>query len=99
MYNLLLLWKHPLDNELLLDSLHHVLHDIPVLTTSLEYKRLLLHFLEKLYTSFPEAHRVICDYSNEDTIVNDIVQDLSETGVCLSHNLELSLIFFFFLPT
>ncbi|KAL7331925.1 hypothetical protein PS15p_204048 [Mucor circinelloides] len=51
-YNLLLLWKHPLENEILRNGLEHALHPKFSLSVSTEYPRLLNHFLHKLYDSF-----------------------------------------------
>ncbi|OAD08802.1 hypothetical protein MUCCIDRAFT_105769 [Mucor lusitanicus CBS 277.49] len=51
-YNLLLLWKHPIENEILKDGLEHALHPGSSLSVSSEYPKLLNHFLHKLYDSF-----------------------------------------------
>jgi len=51
-YNLLLLWKHPAENEILRNGLEHALHPKSSLSVSSEYPKLLNHFLYKLYDSF-----------------------------------------------
>ncbi|KAL9560133.1 hypothetical protein MBANPS3_000097 [Mucor bainieri] len=51
-YNLLLLWKHPVENEILRNGLEHALHPKSSLSVSSEYPKLLKHFLHKLFDSF-----------------------------------------------
>lgn len=80
-YNLLLLWKHPNEDPLLLKCLQHVLHPKFSLSVSIEYKNLLVHFLNKVYESFPGVHQVIQEYEGyEDAQMLPIIQNLTETG-------------------
>jgi hypothetical protein len=51
-YNLLLLWKHPVENGILHNGLRHALHPKFANSVSTEYPKLLNHFLFKLFDSF-----------------------------------------------
>ncbi|GAN07005.1 hypothetical protein MAM1_0144c06495 [Mucor ambiguus] len=51
-YNLLLLWKHPVESEILRNGLEHALHPRSSLSVSSEYPKLLNYFLHKLFNSF-----------------------------------------------
>ncbi|CAO3644973.1 unnamed protein product [Mucor fragilis] len=76
-YNLLLLWKHPAENEILRYGLEYALHPKSSLSVSCEYPKLLNHFLYKLYDSF-DFYPVLQDeqyYSNKSML--PIISQLS----------------------
>lgn len=51
-YNLLLLWKHPIENEIVQNGFRLSLHPSLSKSVSNEYPKLLDHFLSQLYNSF-----------------------------------------------
>ncbi|CEP10917.1 hypothetical protein [Parasitella parasitica] len=77
-YNLLLLWKHPMKNELLTNGLQHALHPKFSNSVSIEYPNLLKHFLYKLYDSF-DFYTVLQDehYYTDKSII-PIISQLSK---------------------
>jgi hypothetical protein len=85
-YNLLLLWKHPNEDTLLLNCLQRVLHPETSSSVSIEYKNLLVHFLTKLYDSFPGVHQVIQEYGELSEVqLLAIPRNLTETGRVFYH--------------
>lgn len=82
MYNLILLWKHPYEHTIVEDCLYHTLYPATSLSASMEYPKLLVHFLGKLYDSFTGVHQVIRDYSGyERAEMVPFIHDLSEKGM------------------
>lgn len=86
-YNLLLLWKHPLENEILRNGLEYALHPRSSLSVSTEYSRLLNHFLHKLYDSF-DFYSVLQDerYYTNKSMLPFISQLSRNQGECLCCN-------------
>lgn len=94
-YNLLLLWKHPIENGILQNGLRHALHPKFSNSVSTEYPKLLNHFLFKLFDSF-DFYTILQDeqYYTDKSIL-PILSQLSRnqgkyTTPCLRFNLICS---------
>ncbi|KAG0173654.1 hypothetical protein DFQ30_007276 [Apophysomyces sp. BC1015] len=79
MYNLLLLWKHPNEDEIVSHCLQQVLHPALSLSVHDEYNCLLIDFLAKLFQSFNGA-QVVRDYSYPIREMCQFTARLTDTG-------------------
>lgn len=78
MYNLLLLWKHPNEDEILVPRFYTVLRSY---STERNYYALMIDFLSRLFDSFEGAADIIRDYQYSAPEMQRFAKDLRDSGM------------------